>query len=195
MSKKHIEALLFVAKEPLKIEDIAKYLSSSQEESVEEDVILRWMFELINEYKERGINIRQVAGGFEMITSNDSFHIIEQLLPKQVEKLPRSAFETIAAVIVNQPHATRAKIASFRGVKNPDDAIEKVLARNLIMHTESGYVTTDEFLKSFGINDLKQLKELKEELRSLDKHGPLSEEEQQHVAEVEKTLEELTNES
>lgn len=168
MSKSHIEALLFVAKEPLKIDDLCKYLSENEEEPLDEGTVLRWVFELKEEYKDRGIIIRQVAGGFEMTTSDDSAHVIEKILPKQYDRLPKSAFETIAAVVVNQP-ASRSTIAKFRGVKNPDDAIEKVLARKLIEKTEEGYITTNEFLKAFGINDLKQLKELKKELQALDK--------------------------
>lgn len=192
MEKKHIEALFFVAKEPLTIDEIVKLLSKNEEETIDEGTVLRWVFELQNEYKERGIRIRQVAGGFEMTTADESFYIVEKLLPKQYDRLPKSAFETIAAVLVNQP-ASRATIAKFRGVKNPDDAIEKVLTRKLIASTEEGYVTTDEFLKAFGINDLKQLKELKNELKALDKTLlTLTEDELIEVEEVKNTLEELS---
>lgn len=194
MDKKFIEALLFVAKEPLKIEDITKLISVEEEDEMDETTVLRWIFELQNEYKERGIRIRQVAGGFEMITADECYDVVEKLLPKQYERLPRSAFETIAAVVVNQP-ATRATIAKFRGVKNPDDAIQKVLERKLITETEVGYVTTDEFLKAFGINDLKQLKELKKQLKALDKNIELTDEEKAELDEVEVLLEEFSNDA
>jgi len=192
MDKKHIEALLFVAKEPLKIDEITKLISADEE--MDETTVLRWIFELQNEYKDRGIRIRQVAGGFEMITADECYDVVEKLLPKQYEKLPRSAFETIAAVVVNQP-ATRATIAKFRLVKNPDDAIQKVLERKLIKETEEGYVTTDDFLKAFGINDLKQLEELKKQLKMLDKSMQLTDEEREELEEVEELLEEISNES
>lgn len=181
MDKKHIEALLFVAKEPLKIEDIVKIVKET-DESMDETIVLRWMFELQNEYTERGIHIRQVAGGFEMVTADECFDTIEKLLPKQYDRLSRSAFETLAAIVVKGP-AIRATISKFRGVKNPDDAIQKLLERNLIKHTEEGYVTTDVFLKEFGINDLKELKELKKELELLDKNPEVSEESDEEVTE------------
>ncbi|NGY88432.1 hypothetical protein F6Y05_36165 [Bacillus megaterium] len=53
----------------------------------------------------------------------------------------------------------KAKIGRYRNVKNPDSGIESALSMGLIKETEQGYLTTNEFLKFFGINDLKELEE------------------------------------
>lgn len=155
IEKKHIEALLFVTKEALTIDQMVHILHE-QDKTIDEKVIVRWIIELQSEYKDRGMTIRQVAGGFEMVTSPDCHEAVERILPKEYERLSRAQLETVTIVAYNQP-VIRATIGKFRGVKNPDDAIQKVLERGLIEYTEDGYITTDEFLKFFGINDLKEL--------------------------------------
>lgn len=150
--KENILSLLFVAKEPLSIERISSLLNE------EERVISRWVADLEHEFKERGLRIRRVAGGFEMVTSDESFPFVEQLVPKQYERLSRSSQETVTIVAFNQP-VNKATIARYRGIKNPDSGIDTLLEKKLIKETNEGFVTTDEFLKYFGINDLKELQE------------------------------------
>lgn len=152
MEKKHLGAILYVAKEPLSVTQISKLVDE------EEKVILRWLFELQNDLKNLniGITIRQVAGGFEMVTSDDCFEAVEKIAPKEYEKVPRSVLETVTIVAYNQP-ATRSMIKKFRGVKDPEYGITSSLERKLIKETEEGYITTDQFLKYFGINDIKEL--------------------------------------
>lgn len=150
MEKNHLEALLFVSKEPLTVERITKLLEE------EEKVVLRWLFELQNEYKDRGIRIRQVAGGFEMVSADECVEAVEKVVQKEIEQLPRSVMQTVSVVAYNQP-ASRALIKKLRGVKDPDYGISMSLSHKLILETQDGYVTTDAFLKYFGINDLKEL--------------------------------------
>ena len=150
MDKKHVEALLFVSKEPLTVERMAKLLEE------EEKVVLRWLFELQNEYKDRGIRIRQVAGGFEMVSADDCVDAVEKVVQKEYEQLAPSIVKTISIVAYNQP-APRALIKKLRNVKDPDYGINLSLEKKLIVETPEGYVTTDAFLKYYGINDLKEL--------------------------------------
>lgn len=155
IEKKHLEALLFVAKEPLSAQELQKRLSND-EEVIDLDIVLRWLIELKNEYETRGFRIRQVAGGFEMVSAPECHNVIEKIVPKEYESLSRAQLSTLTVIAYNQ-HATRAKIAEIRGVKNPDESIQRLLDRNLITQDEKGYITTEAFLKFFGINDLKEL--------------------------------------
>lgn len=155
IEKKHLEALLFVAKEPMTLGDIQKRLAND-EEKIEDDIVLRWLFELTREYEDRGFRIRQVAGGFEMATAPECHEVIEKIVPKEYESLSKAQLHTLTVVAYNQ-HINRAGIAKIRGVKNPDEAIQRLLDKNLIADTENGYITTENFLKFFGINDLKEL--------------------------------------
>lgn len=150
MDKKHVEAALFVSKTPMTIEDIAKITGES------ESVVLRWILELKEEYSHRGMIIKQVAGGFEMVSNPECIEVVQQIVPKQYESLPRSAEETLAIIAYNQP-VKRSYIAKLRGVLNPDHGLASLLDRHLIRETEEGFMTTDEFLHFFAINDLKEL--------------------------------------
>lgn len=145
-----MEAALFVAKTPMTIEDIAKMIGES------ESIVLRWILELKEDYKDRGMLIKQVAGGFEMVSNPDCIDVVQQIVPKQYEGLSRSAEETLAIIAYNQP-VKRAFIAKLRGVLNPDHGLSSLLDRHLICETEDGFITTDEFLHFFAINDLKEL--------------------------------------
>ncbi|QST02340.1 SMC-Scp complex subunit ScpB (plasmid) [Pontibacillus sp. ALD_SL1] len=151
MKKNDLEALLFVSKEPIKLEDIAK------NEEEEYPILLRWILELQKEYEGRGIGIRQVAGGFQMSTNPQCSAFVEHYLPKHVETyMSKAQLETLTLVAYNQP-VSRSTIAKYREVKNPDDAIQKLIDKNLIAPEEKGYVTTPQFLTFYGINDLKEL--------------------------------------
>lgn len=153
MSKKNLEAALFVSKEPTTIEQFAEILEEDK------SVIVRWMYELINEYADRGMNIKQVGGGFEMVTAPDCFDTIAKIVPKEIESLPPAALETVSIVAYKQP-VIRADIARLRNVQNPDHGISLSIEKGLIREIEKGFVTTDLFLKFFGINDLHELPEI-----------------------------------
>lgn len=150
MSKKNLEAVLFVSKEPMNLEQISKVMEE------DEKVVLRWILELKEEYKDRGMIIKQVAGGFEMVSSPNCIEVVSKIVPKEYENIPRSAFETLAIIAYNQP-AKRSVIAKLRGVQNPDHGLQILLDRHLVNETENGFVTTNDFLHFFAINDLKEL--------------------------------------
>lgn len=153
-----MESLLFVAKEPLTPEKISKLLNES------ESTVNRWLSELERDFENRGIRIRRVAGGFEMVTAQQYHEIVEPIVPKKYEFLSKPVLETIAIIAFQQP-VNRATIARLREVKDPDAGIDSAIGLKLIEQTEQGYITTDNFLKFFGINDLK---ELEEKLRQID---------------------------
>ena len=185
MDKKHVEAALFVSKTPLTIEEIAKMIDES------EAVVLRWIVELKDEYKDKGMIIKQVAGGFEMVSNPECIEIVQQIVPKQYESLSRSAEETLAIIAYNQP-VRRAFIAKLRGVLNPDHGLSSLLDRHLIRESEDGFITTDEFLHFLAINDLKELPkiEIEQSLESItDDEEALIEETITHVEEHLETAE------
>lgn len=153
MDKRHVEAALFVSKTPMTIGDIAKVMGE------DEKVVMRWVLELKDEYKNRGMVIKQVAGGFEMVSSPDCIDVVQQIVPKEYENLPRSAEDTLAIVAYKQP-VKRSAIAKLRGVLNPDHGLTGLIDRHLITETEDGFITTDEFLHFFAINDLRELPEI-----------------------------------
>lgn len=177
--KKDVEALLFVSKEALEVEKIVKLID---DEDVDANTVVRWLFELKNEYSNRGIHIRQVAGGFEMVSSQDCYEVVEKIVPKEYEHdLSKASLLTLAIIIDNQP-IIRAHIAKKRGVKNSDHTVQTLLDMNLIKDTEEGFVTTEHFLRYFGVNDIK---ELKEQLTEMKLDRPIDTEEQEKLSEEE----------
>lgn len=159
MDKHAVESILFVAKEPLTPEKISKILNES------ENTIDRWLSELERDYESRGIRIRRVAGGFEMVTAERYHQVIEPIIPKEYEFLSKPVLDTIAVIATLQP-VRKATIGRYRGIKNPDSGIESALSMKLIRESDEGYVTTDEFLKFFGINDLRELNEKLKEMNT-----------------------------
>jgi segregation and condensation protein B len=150
MEKKHLGALLFVSKEPLTLDELANLLE------VESTEVLKWVDEFQEQLQGTGISIRLVAGKYEMVSADECFEIVEKVVPKEYEKLSRSANETVTIIAYNQP-IKRSMIGKIRGKQNPDYGITPLIEMGLIEDTPEGYITTKEFLRYFGINSLKDL--------------------------------------
>jgi segregation and condensation protein B len=156
-----IECLLFASPEPLSLERIAALL---QQDEVE---VYRAMIELRMRYTSgRGMQIRQVAGGFQMVTHSDFGEFVTRLLSAPPSRLSRAALETLSIIAYQQP-ITMPEIESIRGV-NVSGVVKTLVERGLVR--EAGkketagrptlYATTDEFLMYFGLKDLTQLPDL-----------------------------------
>ncbi len=108
--------------------------------------------------------IQKVAGGYTFVTC-ENFGKIISLLPnfRNQRKLTKSQLETLAIIAYNQP-ITKAEIEKIRGV-NSSEIINSLLEKGLIeivgrketLGKPLLFGTTQEFLKIFGLNDLKEL--------------------------------------
>ncbi|MFL6143564.1 MAG: SMC-Scp complex subunit ScpB [Labedaea sp.] len=125
----------------------------------------------------RGIDLRQVGGGWRFYTRDRFAPFVERLLlDGQRSRLTRAALETLAVIAYRQP-ATRARVAAVRGV-NVDGVIRTLLARGLIEETgtdsDTGgilYRTTELFLERIGlssVDDLPPIAPLLPEVDSID---------------------------
>ncbi|MCT4618696.1 MAG: SMC-Scp complex subunit ScpB [Marinisporobacter sp.] len=168
--KSIIESMLFVWGDPLSIKLIGETLNLPPE------FIRKCLIDLKKEYEtyDRGIQIVEVNNNFQLCTNNKNFEYIQKLCsPPQNKGLTQAALEVLAIIAYNQP-ITRPEIEGIRGVKS-DKAINTLVEKELI--TEAGrlektgrpilYGTTDIFLKSFGLNSLKELPSI-EKFESLD---------------------------
>lgn len=161
--KSIIEGLLFTSGEPLCIDDISNVLQ------INKSVISNLLGEMIDEFKfeQRGIQIMKFNDKYQMCTRREHSEYIKRLLkPQNKQSLSRAALETIAIITYKQP-ITRQNIDSIRGVKS-DRVVTNLIDKKLIkemgrMETPGRpilYGTTDEFLKYFNLQDLKELPEL-----------------------------------
>lgn len=155
-----IEALLFVASEALSIPQLAKLLGAEGSEVAEA------LQQIEADYGNRGIIVREVAGGYRFATSPMTREVVEAYLLPPKTTLSTPAMEALAIVAHVQP-VTRGEIEAIRGV-NSDSVVSTLLDRGLI--AEAGrkdvvgrpmqYKTTPFFLESFGLRSLDDLPEL-----------------------------------
>jgi segregation and condensation protein B len=160
-----VEALLFVSDEPVSAATLAKLLDKSPSDI---DAVLST---LANQYQEeeRGIQLREVAGGWRLY-SHPAFHeLIENyVLSWDTRSLSQAALEALAVIAYHQP-CTRAGVNGIRGV-NSDGVIASLMEKGLVreMGRDSGpgnailYGTTRTFLEKFGLKSLKELPPLED---------------------------------
>jgi segregation and condensation protein B len=153
-----VEALLFLAPEPVSLEDLA---AAAQ---VEEHEVFKAVGDLREhyDYEGRGLVVREVAGGFTLATHPDAEPAARRLLtrPRTPPLTPAQA-ETLAIVAYLQP-VSRPEVARIRGV-NSESATATLLERGVI--EEAGrsqfgavlYRTTPLFLKLFGLQAVSEL--------------------------------------
>jgi len=161
-----LEAIVYVTDEPLSAQQMAAALGHPL------DKIKRILDELVEEYArpERGLSIREVAGGYKMSTKAEHHEAVRAFVKKLTPplKLSLAALETLAVVAYKQP-VTAPEIMDIRGVQGAG-VLKTLLDRKLI--AESGrkkvvgqpilYKTTKEFLVQFGLKDVSELPTLKE---------------------------------
>ena len=117
-------------------------------------------------YTDRGIVLRELAGGYRFATASSAREAVEAYLLPPRTSLSAPALEALAIVAHMQP-VTKSEIEAIRGV-NSDSVVNTLLDRNLI--GEAGrkdvvgrpmqYKTTAFFLESFGLNSLADLPQL-----------------------------------
>ena len=156
---------MYIWGEPLDVKDAADAAEITKEEALE------CFLELMEEYEQegRGIMIRRVKNSFQFATRAENADAIERLCrPVKTKKLTQAALETLAIVAYKQP-VTRSEIDSIRGIKS-DRIIEGLMKKDLICEKGRSegigrpilYATTDNFLKQFGLTNIKELPEFEE---------------------------------
>jgi len=151
-----IEALLFLAPEPVPVDELADALQAS------EDDVTEALGELRHALGGRGVLLREVGGGYALASHPDAEEAARRLLarPRTPALTPAQA-ETLAIVAYLQP-VSRPEVARIRGVAS-ESATSALTDRGLI--EEAGrsqfgavlYRTTPLFLKLFGLRSVDEL--------------------------------------
>jgi len=157
--KAHIEALLFASGNPIDAKKIAQIIEIPTENV--ELLIDQLILEMADDI--RGLTIVKVAAGYQLCTKPGLSTIVKKLAQVQDFKLSLAAMETLSIVAFKQP-ITKLEIENIRGVK-VDRVLSKLFERQMIKEIGRKeaigrpilYGTTDEFLKSFGLNSLQDL--------------------------------------
>jgi len=156
--------------------------------------------QLIAEYatSERGLEIREIAGGFRFATKPEYHDTVRGFVKslKPPLKLSLQALETLAVVAYKQP-VTSPEISEIRGVDSAG-VLGSLIARKLI--TTAGrkqvvgrpilYKTTKEFLLKFGLKDISELPSIEEFEKMAGQMAEQEEMEMPHAADPRPDLEE-----
>jgi segregation and condensation protein B len=122
-----LEALLFVAEEPLTLARLQEVLAD-QEPATTEGTLRALALSL--ESEGRGLMVQEVAGGFRLATRPEAHPWIQRLQQVKPSRLSRAALETLAIIAYKQP-ITRAEVEAIRGVA-VDGVMRTLLERGLI---------------------------------------------------------------
>jgi segregation and condensation protein B len=151
-----VEALLFLAPEPVPVEDLADAAQVAEEE------VAAALRELAGALDGRGVVLREVAGGWTLSSHPEAEESARRLLARpRTSALTPAQAETLAIVAYLQP-VSRPEVARIRGVAS-ESATSALVERGLI--EESGrsqfgavlYRTTPLFLKLFGLRSTDDL--------------------------------------
>lgn len=160
-----LEAVIFMSTEPMSLTVLAK---RSELDRVNTRILVD---SLIDDYSERdsGIVLREIAGGYQFITSEKYSPAIKEIFKEQKrETLSRSTLETLAIISYRQP-ITLPEIDEVRGV-NSRAMVTQLLQRKLVKPQgyrpvpgrPTLYVTSRSFLSHFALNSLSDLPALEE---------------------------------
>jgi segregation and condensation protein B len=163
-----IEAILFVASEALSIKTLAKLTGA------EEADVSTALARIDADYAERGIVLREIAGGYRFASAPAARAAVEAYLMPPKTNLSPAALETLAIVAYLQP-VTKGEIESIRGV-SADSVLSTLVDRRFL--AEAGrkevagrpilYRTTPDFLEAFGLRSLEELPPV-----DIDATGPI----------------------
>lgn len=160
-----LEAMLLVSSDPVSAPALASILSITPGECAS------LLAELQVEYQEknRGIQLREVAGGWRLFTHPAFHEQVEALvLSWDTQRLSQAALETLAVIAYHQP-VTREMVKGIRGVNSDgviSSLVDKGLVRELGRDPQHGqaiiYGTTSAFLEKFGLRSTKDLPNLEQ---------------------------------
>lgn len=168
-----LESLLFAAgDEGLSVEQLVQVMGITHIEVLN---LLEAVGEDYRSKDSRGLTLLETAGSFQLATKKEHAEYLRKLveIPDQ-STLSQASLETLAIIAYRQP-ITRMEIDEIRGV-HTDGPIRTLVAKGLVKdhgRAEGAgraklYVTTDEFLDSFGLKSLAELPQLEDQAEELE---------------------------
>lgn len=169
-----LESLLFVSDRPVTVVRLLELLEEGSGRTkdgpplYQASGVVRALRAIAARQENRGIELHEVAGGWQMRTASLSAPWVQRQLRQKPQRLTRAQVETLSIVAYRQP-VTRPEIDDVRGVDS-GGALKTLLDRRLVRilgkREEAGrpllYGTTREFLEFFNLKDLKELPTLRE---------------------------------
>jgi segregation and condensation protein B len=150
-----IECLLLARGGPVRLSELRKALE------IDEAEVVATLAALQVEYEGRGLQIQEIAEGYQLCTRPEYGGYVQRLLRlEELDPLTRATLEVLAIVAYRQP-VTRAEVDAIRGVQSIHHLVklqDRRLIREVGRRPGPGrpilYGTTDGFLRYFGLKDL-----------------------------------------
>src|SRR3954449_2532947 len=183
--KGKLEAIIYAAEEPVTLDQLTLLLKESvineggltdlepaAAQTEAKSRIRAALEELIadNDQGDRGMEIREVAGGFRMATKPEHHDVVRGFAKslKPPIKLSLQALETLSVIAYKQP-VTAPEISEIRGVDSSgvlgtliDKKLITTAGRKQVIGRPMLYKTTKEFLMRFGLKDVGELPNMEE---------------------------------
>ena len=155
-----IEAILFTMGESVELEKIADAIE------LDKKTTKKLINEMMQEWNDegRGVAIMELDGAYQMCTRTEMYEYLIRIAKQPKRRvLTDVLLETLSIIAYKQP-VTKMEIEKIRGVSS-DHAVSKLVEYNLVC--ELGrldapgrpllFGTTEEFLRSFGVQSIDEL--------------------------------------
>jgi segregation and condensation protein B len=160
--KRIIEAALFTAQRPLSVSDLQNLFAEGEQPEAAE--VRAALADLVQEFAERPLELKEVASGFRFQVREALSPWISRLFEERPARYSKAFLETLAIIAYRQP-VTRGEIEDIRGVSVSTLIIRGLLEREWVQvvgHKEvpgrpALYGTTRQFLDYFNLRSLSDL--------------------------------------
>lgn len=165
--KRIIEGALFASDRPMSMDQLLVLFEPAEQPEKKE--IRQMLEELKTDYQGRGIELKELASGWQFQVVADLSRWIQRLFEERAAKYSRAFLETLAIIAYRQP-ITRGEIEEIRGVVVNSHIIKTMIEREWVREVGHREVpgrpallaTTKQFLDYFGLKRLEDLPSLSE---------------------------------
>lgn len=168
--KQIVEGALLAAGGPLTLDHLLGLFPDAERPA--RDLIMDILSSLEHDYRGRGVELTQVAGGFRVQVRKELAPWVARLWEEKPARYSRALLETLALVAYRQP-ITRGEIEDIRGVAVSTHIVKTLTEREwirIVGHRDvpgrpALFATTRKFLDYFGLcslNDMPTLAEIRD---------------------------------
>ena len=169
--KRVLETALLAAAGPVPVSELRRLFV----EEPAPDLVRRLLIELVEDWRGRGVELIQTAGGWRFQTRPEYQTYLDRLKEERPPKYSRAVLETLAIIAYRQP-VTRGDIEDIRGVMVSTNVLKTLESRgwvDVVGHRDTPgrpglYATTRKFLEDLGLRSLTELPPLTEIERIMD---------------------------
>lgn len=169
--KRIIEVALLAAAGPLTVGELRRLF----DEDPGAELLRRLLDELRDDWRERGVELVQVASGWRFQTRAEYQVFLDRLKEEKPPRYSRAVLETLAIIAYRQP-VTRGDIEDVRGVAVSPNVLRTLESRgwvDVVGHRDTPgrpalFATTRRFLDDLGLRSLTELPALTEIERIMD---------------------------